>query len=219
MKYPHQDGNAPEAAYRVARYGVFGSYLLPIFDQLLDSLSERFNAKIAGLILGMLLAAFVATGHMNTAHRESIIAERRFSAEPTARFSHRYAIGQYASKSSSPRWVGEHHTMFVTPVDAMFHRLWKSMREIFGWTLVIALAGAGIAWWRRRQRGLAASAYGQGTPEFEDHLYEQSPEGHHQRLYRNDWLVNDVPEDGEAAFRRGGARPTFGRKPEQPGPK
>jgi hypothetical protein len=216
MKYPHEDASPKEAAYRVARYGVFGAYLLPVFDQVLDSLSERFNPKIAGVVLGILFAAFVGAGHMNTAHREAIVAEARFSAEPTAQYSHRYAIGHYASKSN--RWVGEDHTMFVTPGDAMVHRLWTSLREIFGWTLLIALAAAVIAWWRRGQRDLAGAAYGEGTPEYAEHLFNQSPEGHHQRLYRNDWLVNEVPEEGEAALRRGGGRPTFGRKPEQPGP-
>lgn len=215
MKYPHQDSSAKEAAYRVARYGVAGSYLMPSVDGLLDRCSELFSAKIAGLVIGLLFTAFVITGHMNTAHRESVVAEKRFSDEPTAQFSHRYAIGRYASQSRSQRWVGEHYSMFVTPEDAMVHRLWKAMRRIFGWAFLVAFAAAGIAWWRRGQRDLAADAFGEGTPEYEEHLYQQSPEGHHQRQYRNDWLVNDLPPEGEEAFRRGGARPTFGRKPAQ----
>lgn len=105
--------------------------------------------------------------------------------------------------------------MFVSQQDAMTHRLWTLLRKIFGWVLLVAVAAAGIAWWRRGQRDLAAAAFGEGTPEYEEHLFSQSAEAHHQREYRNDWLVSGVPAEGEKAIRRGGERPKFGRRPNE----
>lgn len=212
MRYPHQDKTLKESVYRVARHGVVGSHLLPIVDELLDRLSQRIHAKVVAVIVGGLFLAFVVTGNVNSSHRETLIAEKRYSDVPTAQFTHRYAIGRYKLSNGSRRWVGETYTMFVTPGDAFLHRMWKSLRSITGWALVIAVAAAGIAWWRRGQREMAVGAFGEGTPEYEEYLYQRSPEGHHQRHYRNDWLVNDVPEEGEKAFRRGGDRPQFGRK-------
>ena len=99
-----------------------------------------------------------------------------------------------------------------TRADAYVHRIWKTLRTASGWMLLLALAVSAIGWWRRSQRALAADAFGSGSAEYEEFLFRQSPEGHHQREYRNDWLVNGVPEQGEKGFRQGGERPRFGRK-------
>mgnify|MGYP000703400220 CR=1 FL=1 len=212
MKYPHEDNSPKEAGYRLARYGALGAYILPVLDSLLDRAKWKSTKKLATLAAGLLFVAFIVTGKINTSHRKAILAEERYSQEPTETYAYKYAVGHYKNTLRGRRWVGESYNMYVTRNDAAFHRLWKLLRQLSGWALLITLTAIGIVWWRSHQRELAAGAFGEGTPEYEAFLARRSPEAAHQRQMRNDWLVSGVPEPGERAFREGGDRPKFGRK-------
>lgn len=211
-RFEHQrDWKVP--AYRVARRGILGMVVRPIFEAGVDWLSERITFRAAAIILGPLFLGFVMAGAMDNSHRERILAEQRYSEEPSEAYPWRYAIGGYKKVSASRRvWRGERHGFHVDASDWAEHRLWKAIRKMMGWSFLVGLVVAGIALWRKGLRQEAGAVFDEGSSEYEEFMRRPSGFEQDRQDLQNDWLLSGVPEGPTDQNGPPASRPRFGRK-------
>lgn len=213
--HPVNFGPLGRDGYVLSSRGARGWIVNRVLEGLRDAWQAHFSLQHMLAVLAA--AGFLALGfgHLSSAYRASLIAERRFSPVKTEVYTVRHEQLRFRRSdatakfgSSKPGRYGER--AYVSAGDYWTDYVLTTLARALG-ALFLAIPIIGLSlWWRQRNADKAATVFGKGSLEHEAARQPDHYDGIAEEA-RRDWVLNP-PRSERRLDPRNRRRPVFGSK-------